>query len=82
MPAAARTAKLTDAQKAQLAELDARYTAKIAEREIALRDGMNRAAAGSDAATREQLEQQLVRERKALLAELEEKKDAVRRAKG
>ncbi len=73
-------AKLTDDQKRELAELDSRYTAKIAEREIALRDQMNQAVAGGDAEKAQQLEQQLVKERRALQAELEEKKEAVRQS--
>jgi len=72
--------KLTPEQKQQLAELDSRYAAKIAEREIALRGEITAAAGREDGSKAEQLEQQLVRERKALQAELEEKKEAVRRA--
>ena len=72
--------RLTDEQKRQLAELDSRYAAKIAERAMALQ-GEIAAAAPDDAAKREQLEQQRVKERRALQAELEEKKDAVRRAR-
>ena len=75
-------AKLTGAQKKQLAELDSRYAAKIAEREIALKDEMGKATRSGDAETQEQLSQRLVKERNALRAELEEKKEAVRRAKG
>ena len=41
--------KLTGAQKKQLAELDSKYAAKIAEREIALRDEITKAAAAGDA---------------------------------
>ncbi len=72
--------KLTDDQKRELAELDSRYTAKIAEREIALRDQRNQAVVGGDSEKAQQLEQQLVRERRALQAELEEKKEAVRQS--
>ena len=73
------SAKLTDAQKEQIAELDSRYKAKIAEREIALKGEMDQATAAGDADKLEMLQQQLVKERKKLQAELEEKKDAVRR---
>ena len=45
----APTAKMTGAQKKQLAELDSKYAAKIAEREIALRDEIAKAAAAGDA---------------------------------
>jgi hypothetical protein len=71
--------KLTPAQKKTLAELGSKYAAKIAERELALKDQLAQAAAGGEADKIEQLEQQLVIERKKLQAELEEKKDAVRR---
>jgi hypothetical protein len=76
----APTTKLTGAQKKQLAELDAKYAAKIAEREIALRDEIEKAAAADDAEKVELLQQQLVNERKKLQAELEEKKEQVRHA--
>ena len=46
---AAPAVKLTGAQKKQLAELDSKYAAKIAEREIALRDEIAKAAAAGDA---------------------------------
>ena len=70
--------KLTGAQKKQLAELDSKYAAKIAEREIALRDEIAKAAAAGDSEKAELLQQQLVKERKKLQAELEEKKEQVR----
>jgi septin family protein len=75
---AAPAAKLTGAQKKQLAELDAKCTAKIAEREIALRDEITKAAAAGDSEKVELLQQQLVKERKSLQAALEEKKEQVR----
>ncbi len=70
--------KLTDEQKKQLAELDAKYAAKKAEREIFLKDNLAAAEAKGDAEAVEQLEKQLVSERKSLQAELEEKKNKVR----
>jgi septin family protein len=78
---AAPATKLTNAQKKQLAELDSKYTAKIAEREIALRDEIAKAAAAGDSEKVEMLQQQLVKERKSLQAGLEEKKEQVRQAK-
>jgi septin family protein len=72
--------KMTGAQKKQLAELDSKYAAKIAEREIALRDEIAKAAAAGDAEKVEMLQQQLVKERKSLQAGLEEKKEQVRQA--
>lgn len=79
---AAPTAKLTGAQKKELAELDSKYAAKIAEREIALKDEMAKVSAAGDLEKAEALRQQLANERKRLQAELEDKKDAVRRAAG
>lgn len=71
----APTVKLSDAQKKELAELDVRYAAKIAEREIALNAEIARAG---DFAKEESLREQLVTERKKLQAELEEKKEQAR----
>jgi septin family protein len=79
---AAPAAKLTGAQKKQLAELDSKYAAKIAEREITLRDEIAKAAAAGEAEKVETLQQQLVNERKKLQAELEEKKEQVRQGNG
>jgi hypothetical protein len=73
--------KLTAAQKKQIAELDSKYAAKIAEREIALKDQIEQAAGRGDFEAWEKLQQQLVAERKALQAELEEKKEQVRQEK-
>jgi len=72
------TVKLTDKQKAELAELDSRYAAKIAEREIFLKGELAKAANGGDFEAMEQLERQLTSERKKLQGELEEKKEQVR----
>jgi nitroimidazol reductase NimA-like FMN-containing flavoprotein (pyridoxamine 5'-phosphate oxidase superfamily) len=71
--------KLTVAQKKQLAELDSKYTAKIAEREIALKGEIAKVA--DDFEKAEALQKQLTGERKKLQAELEEKKEQIRSAK-
>ena len=76
----APAAKLAGAQKKKLAELDSIYAAKIAGREIALKDEMAKAA--EDVEKVEALRQQLANERRKLQAELEEKKESVRRAAG
>jgi hypothetical protein len=75
----APTVKLTAAQKRQLAELDSKYAAKIAVREIALKGEMAKVA--DDFEKAEALQQQLAIERKKLQAELEEKKEQVRSAR-
>jgi len=74
--------KLTGAQKRELAEVDSRYAAKIAEREIALKDEIAAAAAAGEFEKEEQFRQQLVIDRKRLQAELEEKKEQIRRTVG
>ena len=74
-------AKLTDEQKKELAELDSRYSAKIAELEIFLKGQITTALHKGDYEAMEQLEKQLVNERKALQTELEEKKEKVRSGK-
>lgn len=76
------SAKLTAGQKAQLAELDSKYKARIAEREIGLRDEMAKAAAAGEREQVRELEQRLVDERRKLQAGLEEKKEAVRQKAG
>jgi hypothetical protein len=76
----APVAKLTAGQKKQLAELDSLYAAKIAEREIALNGEIARSA--EDFQKEEGLREQLVHERRKLQAELEDKKEQVRRPTG
>ncbi len=75
------TVKLTADQKKQIGELESKYSAKIAQREIAIKDEIQKAAEKGDAEEMEKLQQQLVRERKSLQAELEEKKATVRESK-
>lgn len=73
--------KATASQKKELAELDSKYTARIAERELFLKGELANAVAKSDYEAYQQLEKQLVSERKTLKAELEEKKEQVRQSK-
>jgi len=73
--------KLTDAQKKEIAEIESRYAAKIAEREIFLKEEVTKAMHKGDYEAVEQLEKQLVNERKALNDEKEEKKEKVREGK-
>lgn len=68
--------KLSDAQKKELADLDSKYAAKIAEREIALNGEIAKTA--GDFAKEESLREQLIMERKKLQAELEDKKEQAR----
>ena len=71
--------KLSASQKKQIAELEMRSKAKVAERELALKDAIMKAAIAGEGAKVEQLQQQLAHERKTLLAELDAKKEAVHR---
>jgi len=68
--------KLSAAQKKELAELDSKYAAKIAEREIALNGEIARTV--GDVQKEESLRELLLNERRKFQAELEEKKEAVR----
>jgi hypothetical protein len=71
--------KTTDEQKRELAELDSKYAAKVAERELFLKSEIEKAAIKGEYDSMEQFKQQLARDRKSLQAELEEKKELVRR---
>ena len=73
----APTTKLTAKHKEQIAELESRCKAKIAEREIALKTEMTKVAGDTDAESK--LQEQLAGDRKKLLAELEEKREQVRK---
>jgi len=75
------TVKLTASQKAELAELESVYAAKIAERELALKDGIKKAESEGDFEKMGELEKELPFIRKNLQADLEEKKEAVRQRK-
>jgi hypothetical protein len=71
-------AKLTDKQKKEIAELESRYKAKIAERELLIEGERIKAIDRGEVEALEQLEKQLISDRKSLQAELEEKKGKVR----
>jgi hypothetical protein len=73
------TPKLTPQQKKALSELEAKYKAKLAEREIFLGEQREKALAGGDYNAVEQFDRQLASERQVIRAELEEKKEAVRK---
>ena len=75
---ASPSVKLTDEQKKALAELESKCAAKTAERELFLKDEIVKAIDKGDAEAVEQLEKQLLSDRKSLRAECEEKKEKVR----
>lgn len=74
-------APLTAEQKERLAELDLRYKAKIAEREIFLRKALDEAAERGEGEEVEKIRQQMVNERARLEDEREAEKEKVRRAR-
>lgn len=71
--------KLSAGQKKQIAELEMKSKAKVAERELALKDEIMKAANAGEGEKVEQLQQQLTHERKTLHADLEAKKEDVHR---
>lgn len=77
----APTKKITDEQKQQLAEIDSKYAAKMAERELMVKDEFKKAAEKGDFEAMQQLEKQLISDRKSLESEREDKKEKIREAK-
>ena len=75
------TIKLTAQQKKEIAELESKCAAKIAERELFIQGEIVKSIDRGDAEAIAQLEKQLVSDRKSFQADLEEKKTKVREAK-
>jgi hypothetical protein len=75
------TAKLTTAQKAEIAEIEASAKAKAAEQEIFLRGKIAEAASAGKYEEAEQLEKQLAHEIRRINEDAEAKKEKVRTAK-
>jgi hypothetical protein len=75
------TIKLTDEQKRQLADLDSQCAAKMAERELLLEGEIAKAQNKGDVEALEQLQKQLVSDRKSLRADFDQKKEKVRQQK-
>lgn len=75
------TAKLTDAQKAEITEQESLFKAKKAEKELFLRGEIAKAEAGGDYQAIEQLNDQLTRELRRLDEDLEKKKEKIRKGK-
>lgn len=72
---------LTDLQKKRLAELDKIFSAKIAERELALNDQIRAAQFRGEEEQAQKLREQLSAELQRLNKEKESKKQAVRLSK-
>ena len=73
--------KLTNEQKQQLTELEILYKSKLAERELMLENEKNKALEAGDFEKYQQVEAQLISERKRIKEELEIKKEEIRRNK-
>jgi hypothetical protein len=73
----APTKKLTEAQKAQIAEINSLYGSKIAEKETFLQGEIVKEKMKGDMAAVAQIQDQLTRELKRIHLEWEEKKAAV-----
>ena len=76
---AAPTQKLTDAQKAEIADIEIRAKARTAEKELFLGGEIAKARAAGDAVALDSLEKQLVAERQNIQQEAEAKKERVRK---
>jgi hypothetical protein len=69
---------LTQEQKEQMAEVDSTYRAKIAEKELFLKDQIRKAQLGGSFDEAESLEKQLSIEVRRLQEDCEEKKEKLR----
>lgn len=74
-------APLTDAQREELAEIERRFRAKLAERELFLNQKLNEARASGSHDDAEQIARQLASEKERIHEEQEAAKEAVRRRK-
>ncbi|MGO9246576.1 MAG: hypothetical protein ACLPT4_07940 [Verrucomicrobiia bacterium] len=75
------SAKLTNEQKAKLAEIDRVYTAKIAERELELKPKIAAAQSAGKAEDAQKLDEILRNEITKLRAKLEAEKEKIRAGK-
>lgn len=75
------TAQLTEAQKAEIAEIDSTYRAKLAEREVFLRDQIAKAEYEGRTMDVAELQDQLGRETRRIKEDCEEKKAKIREAR-
>ena len=75
------TPKMSEQQKTEIAEIDSSFRAKIAEREVFLRDQINKAQAAGKFEEVAELEQELARDLRRLNEDCEAKKEKVRQQK-
>ena len=76
------TVKLTDAQKAQISEIDSTYKARIAEKELFLQEKIRETRMAGNYPETEKLEAQLATELRRLREDCEEKKLKLRASFG
>ena len=76
------SAKLTDSQRSQLAEIDSLYKSKMAEKELFLAEEIRRERAAGKFSEVEKLQQQLASELRRLSEECEAQKEKVRTSSG
>src|ERR1700730_4393299 len=74
----APVAPLTDAQRAEIAEIDSTYKAKIAEKELLLKDQIKKEMQAGHLNEVEPLQQQLATELRRLQEECESRKEKIR----
>lgn len=72
------TSRLTDAQKAEIAEIDSTYRAKAAEKELFLKDQIRKAMEAGQLEDVQSLEKQLSFELRRLNEDCEAKKEKIR----
>ena len=70
--------KLTDEQRAELAEVENRFTAKIAEREVFLKGLIHQAKASGNYSELQELQTQLARDLSTLNSDRESAKEQIR----
>ena len=73
--------KLTDDQRSRIAQIDSLYKSKMAEKELLLKDEIQREQMAGKFAEVEKLQQQLSSELRRLTEECESKKESVRQEK-
>ncbi|MGI8820552.1 MAG: hypothetical protein ACR2ID_06780 [Chthoniobacterales bacterium] len=78
----APTVTLTEAQKQEIAEIESSYRAKIAEKELFLKDQIRAARAGGKLEEAESLEKQRAIDLRRLQEDCVEKKEKLRRSFG
>ena len=78
----APTIKLTDEQKAQIAEIDSQYKARTAEKKLFLQGKIREAQVSGNYGEVEELEKQLATELRRLQSDCEEKKEKLRASFG